>query len=193
MATVAELLLEHGIRARHYRDGGQKLPCPRCSRDRKKTNDPCLSLTIGDRRAMWNCHHCGWSDVVSEHADDRPARPRQRAAPAKPATAPADPSPAVLCWLAERGIGEATARRNRIGSARHYIPALGRETDCIAFPYLRNGDLVNIKYRALEQKAFTQVKGAEKILYGLDDIADSKTAIIVEGECDKLALEEAGF
>ena len=37
-----------------------------------------------------------------------------------------------------------------------------------------------------------QVKGAEKILYGLDDIADSKTAIIVEGECDKLALEEAG-
>ena len=53
MATLAERLLEHGIRARHYRDGGQKLLCPRCSRDRKKPNDPCLSLTIeGERRRV---------------------------------------------------------------------------------------------------------------------------------------------
>jgi twinkle protein len=86
----------------------------------------------------------------------------------------------------------ASARRNRIRSARHYIPALGREADCITFPYFRSGELVNIKYRALEQKAFLQVKGAEKILYGLDDIADSKEGIIVEGEVDKLAVEEAG-
>ena len=107
--------------------------------------------------------------------------------------APGDLSPAVLRWLTDRGISETTARRNRIGSARAYIPALGREADCIAFPYFRGGELVNIKFRALEQKAFTQVKGAEKILYGLDDIADSKTAIIVEGERDKLALEEAGL
>jgi hypothetical protein len=41
--------------------------------------------------------------------------------------------------------------------------------------------------------ACLQVKGAEKIFYGLDDIADSKTIIIVEGEIDKLAMEEAGY
>jgi twinkle protein len=40
---------------------------------------------------------------------------------------------------------------------------------------------------------FAQVKDAEKILYGLDDIADVTDAIIVEGELDKLALEEAGI
>jgi twinkle protein len=99
----------------------------------------------------------------------------------------------VLRWLAARGIGEKVARRNRVGSARAYVPALKREADCIAFPFFRSGELVNIKFRALDEKAFTQVKGAEKILYGLDDIADSKTAIIVEGECDKMALEEAGL
>jgi hypothetical protein len=38
-----------------------------------------------------------------------------------------------------------------------------------------------------------QVSGAEKILYGLDDVRDSAEVIIVEGEMDKLALEEAGF
>ena len=37
-----------------------------------------------------------------------------------------------------------------------------------------------------------QVKGAEKVLYGLDDIKGAETIIIVEGELDKLALEEAG-
>jgi hypothetical protein len=31
MARVAEQLLEHGIRPRIYRDGGHKLPCPKCS------------------------------------------------------------------------------------------------------------------------------------------------------------------
>lgn len=37
------------------------------------------------------------------------------------------------------------------------------------------------------------MKGAEKVFYGLDDIANSKTVIIVEGEMDKLAMEEAGY
>jgi twinkle protein len=53
--------------------------------------------------------------------------------------------------------------------------------------------VVNIKFRALAEKAFARVKGAEKILYGLDDIVDGKRAVIVEGELDKLALEEAGI
>jgi twinkle protein len=98
----------------------------------------------------------------------------------------------VLQWLAKRGISETTARRNRVGATRSYIPALGTEADCIAFPYFRDGELVNVKFRALGEKAFAQVKGAEKILYGLDDIGDVKSVVIVEGEPDKLALDEAG-
>ena len=38
-----------------------------------------------------------------------------------------------------------------------------------------------------------QVPGAEKILYGLDDVRDSGEIVVVEGEMDKLALEEAGI
>ena len=36
------------------------------------------------------------------------------------------------------------------------------------------------------------MKGAEKILFGLDDIAGQREVVIVEGEMDKLALEQAG-
>ena len=35
--------------------------------------------------------------------------------------------------------------------------------------------------------------GAEKILYGLDDIVGQSEVIIVEGEMDKLAMMEAGI
>ncbi|XP_057465094.1 primase homolog protein-like [Actinidia eriantha] len=38
-----------------------------------------------------------------------------------------------------------------------------------------------------------QEKGTEKILYGLDDIEEADEIIIVEGEIDKLSMEEAGF
>jgi hypothetical protein len=55
MQTLAESLLENRIRTRHYplprrRPETPKLLCPRCSRDRKKPNDPCLSLTIEGAR-----------------------------------------------------------------------------------------------------------------------------------------------
>lgn len=194
MATLAELLLEHGIRPRSYPEGSQKLLCPQCSHTRRNRRDPCLSLTIDDRGARWNCHHCQWSGSVNERAAVGIERQQTRKpAPTKPKRPPDDPTLAVFQWLAQRGISEATARRNRIGSARIYVPAMKADVDCIAFPYFRRGELVNIKFRALANKAFTQVKNAEAVLYGLDDIADRKVIIIVEGEPDKLACEEASL
>lgn len=38
-----------------------------------------------------------------------------------------------------------------------------------------------------------QTAGTERILYGLDDVKSSAEIIVVEGEMDKLALEEAGI
>ena len=43
-------------------------------------------------------------------------------------------------------------------------------------PYRRYGELVNVKHRAIGEKAFAQVKNAETIVYALDDIADEQTA-----------------
>ncbi|KAH1066658.1 hypothetical protein J1N35_031645 [Gossypium stocksii] len=62
----------------------------------------------------------------------------------------------------------------------------------IAFTYWRKGELVNCKYWDAK-KRFWQEKDTEKILYGLDDIEDASDIIIVEGEMDRLAMEEAGF
>jgi len=98
---------------------------------------------------------------------------------------------AQIEWFASRGISEKTLERNRVQFERNAWIA-GAPTPAIAFPYFRNGELVNVKYRSIE-KRFTQVKGAEKILYGLDDVVGATDVIFVEGEIDKLSLEEAGF
>ena len=42
-------------------------------------------------------------------------------------------------------------------------------------------------------RCLLQVKGAEKVLFGLDDVVGTQEIVMVEGEMDKLALEEAGF
>lgn len=68
-----------------------------------------------------------------------------------------------------------------------------RQSDPVAaFPYRRGGEIVNVKYRSLS-KRFRQEKQAEKVLYGLDDVMNSSEVIIVEGEMDKLALDQAGI
>ena len=131
---------------------------------------------------------------MKEDDNSQPRYRREcRPPPVRPRKQAGDVTPEAIAWFAARKISEGTVRRNRIGLQRTYLPALNGEVDCLAFPYFRNGEAVNFKFRALGSKDFAQVKGAEKILYGLDDIADVKTAIIVEGEPDKLALEEAGF
>jgi twinkle protein len=193
VSLVEKLLLER-IRLKSYAPGNHRTTCPQCSHTRRNKSETCLAIIIeaGAGHALWLCHHCGWKGRTQEQ--QHPFGPRRRRpAPKKPATAPGAPTAAILRWFAERGISEAVVRRNKIGYARHYIPKLDAQVDCIAFPYFRDGQLINIKYRALEAKAFAQEKDAEKIFYGLDDLAEAEDVLIVEGECDKLAFEEAGF
>lgn len=115
-----------------------------------------------------------------------------RKKPAKPLYKREELPAHVIAWFKARGITEATLMRNNIGYGNAYMPAVAKEVGTIQFPYRRGGEVVNIKYRDME-KHFRQVKDAEKIFYGLDDVAGVDTVIIVEGEMDKLALEEAGI
>jgi twinkle protein len=159
-----------------------------------------LAVTIDadGAEAVWHCHHCDWSGNTRSSEGNPGHTSRRRAPPARPAEGTLErPTIEVMRWFADRGITTEVVQRNRIGFVRqHYIAQLQAKTACIAFPYYRQGQLVNIKYRALAEKAFSQVQDAEKIFFGLDDIvglaADQKV-IIVEGEPDKLALEVAGF
>lgn len=94
--------------------------------------------------------------------------------------------------IEERGISLEVAERNGVAVQSVFSPIEGKHVDALVFPYVRDGQIVNAKYRG-PNKSFWQVKGAEKVLYGLDDCVDCEEIIIVEGEFDKLAFEEAGY
>lgn len=73
-----------------------------------------------------------------------------------------------------------------------YLAQVEETVPCIAFPFRKNGEVVNVKYRGLATKAFQQISGAEKILYRQDHITKA-LAVIVEGEIDALSVVAAGI
>ena len=96
------------------------------------------------------------------------------------------------------GISAPTLERNKVAiKAGVYFPQAKDKRRAMAFPYMRDGEVVNVKYRGRGDdggKIFVQEKGAERIFHGLDDlVAGDDDIIIVEGEMDKLALNEAGY
>jgi twinkle protein len=166
--------------------GQVKTKCPKCSVDRKKKSDPCLSVNIDE--GIWNCHNCGWKGGLKKN------NYMEEKTYVKPKEVNVNQvySEKFIKWFLDRGISSKTLISNRIAEGIEYMPQLGREAKTINFKYFRDSQLINIKYRD-GAKNFKLVKDAERIMYGLDDVLGKKEVIIVEGEMDKLAFYEAGF
>lgn len=160
-----------------------KARCPKCSHTRRHRYDKPLSVHV--EKGVWRCHNCGWKGGLGTDWRDDLYGPGRRETPAvytKPEPISAELPAPVIAWFAKRGISEATLRRNKITA----------KGGAILFPYHRGGELVNVKRRTPD-KRFSMVAGAERIFYGLDDCADADDVLVVEGEIDKLSLDEAGF
>lgn len=187
--TIKAALADHGISLRSYGIGSHKTLCPRCSAERKKPNDPCLSVTLDEDGAVWRCHNCPWRGRVRDRDDDRPAPDRRRG----PFAAIHELTAKTLIWFGKRRISPPTLRRAGVTSARAYFAAHREEQNCIAFPYIRSGQIAAMHYRAYD-KAFTQDKGNEKIFYlgNLCDPEHGDALVITEGEVDALSMIEAG-
>lgn len=64
----------------------------------------------------------------------------------------------------------------------------------LMFPYLRDGELVFAKYRAIPEKKFWTDADCEPSLFGWQAIPrDARTVIVVEGELDALAMYDYGM
>lgn len=177
----------------HNAAGEVYATCPECSQTRKKKTVRCLSVNVD--KGVWICHHCGWKGSLESGTD------RARSIHwAKPKYVRPDPERARQCdlptktieWFATRGITQDVIARNRIVRGEVYMPQVEDRVPVIGFPFYRDGELVNVKWRDA-RKNFRQEAGCEQILYGLDDVAKSDTWIWVEGEMDKLSLEVAGY
>jgi len=165
--------------------GNAKAPCPFCGPTRSNPRDRSLSVSAD---GVYLCHHCqakgkvGGGDPNGYGAPlGRPSIPKVYTPP--PPIVPAPTQDKLRVFFDGRGIPPEVVARNGI--------TLG-EDGGIKFPYLRDGELVNVKTR-YPGKKFAMAAGAELIFYGLDDCATAHQVVIVEGEMDKLAIESAGI
>jgi twinkle protein len=108
--------------------------------------------------------------------------------------------PNAAAWFAGRGISFETLKHFGITYRKAWMPparnADGVKQDrnsvhTVQFPYYRDGELVNIKYRTVD-KSFRFEANAELLPYNIDRIKDAPYCVITEGEMDALTIHEAG-
>lgn len=182
-----EKLSNLGIKLRR-RSGTEKTTCPQCSESRRNKKDPCLSVNITE--GVYNCHNCAWKGNVKsfERKDSR----KNYQKPSQDMLKQIDLSEKIVKYFETRGISEATLKKFFIHGREEFMPQTHKKERCIVFPYVRENEIVNAKYRD-GNKNFKLVKDAELVFFGMQTLAGRHTAIITEGEIDALAVYEAGF
>jgi len=170
------------------RYGQEKTKCPQCSDGRKNKNDKPLSVSIttGDYR----CHNCGWKGNVRSFTPKREFKNYEK--PPADVLKNIELKENVVKFFADRAISRGTLDKFKIFVKKEWMPQTQKEENCVCFPYFKNGDLANIKYRD-GAKNFKMHKGAELIFYNLNSIGEKRCCIIVEGEADCMAVYEAGI
>lgn len=180
---MAESLQDLGI----YAVGSRrniKARCPRCGHSGMRSHPGDKSLSVNVEEGVYKCHYCGFKGRIGSSADGYGAPFRLPKAYAKPAPQPA-PSPfsrRALAFFAERKI------------AMPAVEAYGvyEQDGALKFPYVRGGELVNVKTR-YPGKKFALEADCELVFFGLDRAAGAEQVAIVEGEMDVLACATAGI
>ncbi len=168
--------------------GSVKTKCPQCSDGRKNKHDNPLSVDI--TTGEYCCHNCGWKGNVRSFERKRETKKYEK--PAQDLLKSIELKEKVLDWFKGRGISKSTLDKFMIFSKEEFMPQTTKMESCICFPYMRDGEIVNVKYRDA-RKNFKLSKGAELIFYNINAVGDKKSVIIVEGEIDCLSVYEAGF
>jgi twinkle protein len=182
-----EKLTQLGIRLRK-RSGQEKTTCPQCSAGRKKKTEPCLSVNINE--GSYNCFNCKWQGNVRSFVPRETIKKFEK--PSQDMLKSIDLNEKIKKFFSDRAISEETLKKFFIHGKEEWLPQTNKKGRCIVFPYIRNNEIVNAKYRD-GNKNFKLVKGAELIFFGMQTLEGRRCAIIVEGEIDALSAYEAGF
>lgn len=173
-----------GIKISNGATGNIKTICPACTpHNRKSENRNSKDLSVNIDKGVWNCHNCGFTGGLHEREEKTYTKPVQVSLPLSAKT---------VQYFKQRGINEITLKQFQITEKKEWMPQVNGDSNCILFPYIKNGEWVNVKYRD-GKKNFKLTKDAELILFNIDNIIGQKRIIITEGEIDAMSAYEAGF
>jgi twinkle protein len=167
-------------KAIHILDFGTKNDrhhCPECSNARKNSKEKCLEYFTDTNRAY--CFHC--NTTFFEYNPHQPEKEYNRPQ-WKNITNLTDKA---VNYFTSRMISQQTLNECKVYSDIEFMPQFKGKSEVICFPYFRDGQLINIKYRG-PQKTFKLESGAELIFWNYDILKNEKEVIITEGEIDDI-------
>lgn len=193
--TYYDLGIQLDMNAKTNADGNAFVKCPNCQHTRtKRSNQNARPLGVKVLEGYGACNHCGWSFhlLTEDYMKKNPA-----------IEIPTYPiSESIYSFFKMRGISKETVDSLGIKLTKKGIfqknnkdaNLIGKfiERNCIAFVYKKNGLAVFMKHRDAD-KNFISDKINDPILYNLDNIKNTKYAIITEGEFDVCAYYESGY
>ncbi|KAJ9558195.1 hypothetical protein OSB04_012809 [Centaurea solstitialis] len=167
------------------------LICPLCKGGESKERSLSFHINQNEKLAMWRCFNfeCGWAGHVLADVGRAQDGVYRVNFPKKMTEENLRLEPlgdALIEYFAERMISAEILEKNSVMQTID-------DKNVIAYTYRRNGELVNCKFRSVTSRKFWQAKHGERILYGLDGIKEGNEIVIVEGEIDKLSMEQAGI
>lgn len=181
----------------------QALYCPFCNGGRHRDKH---TFSLNKETGLYKCFRgsCGKEgnlrqlgeflgvDIVGEKTDYFREYNKPKKIYTKPKAKTGDLSEQNIEYFKTRLISEETLNKNRVTTDNH---------NNIMFNYYLNGELVFIKYKIPRKPKMVNGKketkswreaGARPILYGMDECDPKYPLVIIEGEPDKLVLDECG-
>lgn len=181
----------------------QALYCPFCQGGRHKDKE---TFSINKETGLYKCFRgsCGEEgnlyqlgkflgvDIVGEKQDYFRETKTPKKVYKKPEIKQSDLSKQNIEYFKTRLISEETLIKNRVTTDKN---------NNIMFNYYLNGEVVFIKYKISRKSGIVKGKkeakswreaGTRPILYGMDECDPKLPLIIIEGEPDKLVLDECG-
>ena len=167
--------------------------CPYCKGGESKDK---YTAALNIEKLTFNCKRgsCGvsgtFSQLCREFGEDTGKKfelRRHKVNYVPPATRPETATDKVTAYLKRRGFTPHTWERRGVGEYK----------GAIAMPYYEGGKLVLMKFRPAHKPGPKEKKGwrepgGKAVFWGMDLCSTDKPLVIVEGEMDALALDEAG-
>jgi twinkle protein len=157
--------------------------CPECKASGKRHwNDS--SLSINPAKGVANCHKCGSRFIIRQ--EEKKLQNKTFTPPSKKNLTPL--SAGGLKYFTDRFISQESVIRHKV------VERNGQ----IAFPYLFNGELVNIKYKGIVEKSYLQSPNGKHVMFNHDgakaymESSGDLSILITEGEEEVLAWDTAG-
>lgn len=169
--------------------GEERMTCPVCSEHRRKKRIKCFSWNHD--KLTGHCSHCQATFVKAEAGNKYISRENREYERPK-WNNNTELSDNMVKYFERRGISQFVLRQMKVTEGIEWMPQVSKKVNTVQFNYLRNGELINTKYRD-GAKNFKLAANAELIMYNYDYCIEKDQIIITEGEVDALSLAECGI